>query len=37
MVAAVTCVPVIVRLPLTFGVRPTAVLAPIEASVSCTR
>src|SRR6266542_1404625 len=37
MVAAVTWVPLIVRDPLTSGVRPTAVFAPIEASCSWTR
>ena len=37
ILAAVTCLPVMVIVPLTFGVRPTAVLAPIPESCSWTR
>ena len=37
MSTAVTFVPAIVSDPLTLGVRPTAVFAPIPASCSWTR
>ena len=37
MVAAVTAVPAMVNEPVTSGVRPTAVWAPMPASSSCTR